>query len=103
MRAEEDMMLTRTKGKQTVSPAARVFGNLQAGDALLPRQASALRKTSALFLAAMVLSAVPLFWAANAAGLLGDVPAAVAQGGSGSKSGAAGGRDEGRDVHRRRP
>lgn len=96
-------MLTRTKGKQTVSPAARVFGNLQAGDALLPRQASALRKTSALFLAAMVLSAVPLFWAANAAGLLGDVPAAVAQGGSGSNSGPVGGDDDDDDVDRSGP
>jgi hypothetical protein len=62
-----------------VSPAARVFSALQADDVLLPGRASALRRSSALFLAAMVLVSAPLFWAANASGLIGDVPTAIAK------------------------
>ncbi len=84
-------MSTQSTGTQAVSPAARVFSNLQAGDALLPGQTPALRKVGALFLALLVLGAVPLFWAANAAGLIGDVPAAVAKG---SNSGPGGGHDD---------
>lgn len=84
-------MPRRTTEARTVSPAARVFANLQADDALLPSEASALRKTSAVFLALLVLAAVPLFWAANAAGLIGDVPAAVAKSGN---SGPGGGDDD---------
>lgn len=84
-------MSTRSTGTRAVPPAARVFSSLQAGDALLPGQTSALRKTGALFLALLVLGAVPLFWAANAAGLIGDVPAAVAKG---SNSGPGGGHDD---------
>lgn len=77
----------------TVSPAARVFSNLQADDALLPGQASALRRSGALFLALLVLGAVPLLLAANAAGLIGDLPAAVAKG-SNSGPGGGGGDDD---------
>jgi hypothetical protein len=73
-------MSRRPTGARTVPPAARVFSNLQADEALLPSEASALRKSSALFLALLVLGAVPLFWAANAAGVIGDVPAAIAKG-----------------------
>jgi hypothetical protein len=88
---EEETMSTPSTGTRAVSPAARVFSSLQAGDALLPGQTSAARKTGALFLALLVLGAVPLFWAANAAGLIGDVPAAVAKG---SNSGPGGGSDD---------
>ncbi len=84
-------MPRRTTEARAVPPAARVFANLQADDALLASEASALRKTSALFLALLVLAAVPLFWAANAAGLIGDVPAALAKGGN---SGPGGGDDD---------
>jgi hypothetical protein len=51
-----------------VPVAARVFGDLQAEDALSPGGVSALRKTGALFFALLVLSATPLFLAAFAAG-----------------------------------
>jgi hypothetical protein len=84
--------LRRTQG--TVSPAARVFSSLQADDVLLPGRASALRKGGALFFALLVLGAVPLFYAANAAGLIGDLPAAVAKG---SNSGPGSGDDDGDD------
>ncbi|HWM54244.1 MAG TPA: hypothetical protein VNO20_02495 [Solirubrobacterales bacterium] len=84
-------MSTQSTGTRAVSPAARVFSSLQADDALLPGQTPALRKAGALFLALLVLGAVPLFWAANAAGLIGDLPAAVAKG---SNSGPGGGSDD---------
>lgn len=84
-------MSRRTKRAPAVPAAARVFSDLQAGDALLPAEASAIRKSSALFLALLVLGAVPLFWAAQAAGVIGDVPAAVAKG---SNSGPGGGDDD---------
>jgi hypothetical protein len=84
-------MSRRITGARPVSPAARVFSNLQADDALLPGEASVLRKSSALFLALLVLGAVPLFWAANAAGVIGDLPAAVAHGGN---SGPGSGDDD---------
>jgi hypothetical protein len=84
-------MSTQSTGTRAVSPAARVFSSLQAGDALLPGQTPALRKAGALFLALLVLGAVPFFWAANAAGLIGDLPAAVAKG---SNSGPGGGHDD---------
>lgn len=84
-------MPRRSKRARPVSGAARVFSDLQANDALLPGQASAMRRTSAVFLALLVLAAVPLYWAANAAGLIGDVPAAVAKG---SNSGPGGGDDD---------
>jgi hypothetical protein len=83
-------MSARTSPR-TVSPAARVFSALQADDVLLPAEASALRKSSALGLILMVLVSAPLFWAANAAGILGDVPTAVAHGGH---SGPGGGDDD---------
>lgn len=84
-------MFTRSPATRTVSPAARAFHSLQADDALLPGQTSALRRSGALFLALLVLGAVPLFWAANAAGLIGDLPAAVAHSGS---SGPGSGHDD---------
>lgn len=83
-------MSTRGEARH-VPGAARVFTNLQANDALLPGHASAVRRTSAILLALLVLAAVPLYWAANAAGLIGDVPAAVAKSGN---SGSGGGDDD---------
>jgi hypothetical protein len=74
-----------------VPAAARVFTNLEADEALLPGQASALRRSGALFLMLLVLGAVPLLMAANAAGLIGDAPAALAKGGN---SGPGGGDDD---------
>lgn len=84
-------MSKRTPRTRAVSPAARVFGNLQADEALLPGETSVLRRSGALFLALLVLGAVPLFWAANAAGVIGDLPTAVAHGGN---SGPGGGDDD---------
>jgi hypothetical protein len=84
-------MSTRGKQARRVPGAARVFNDLQANDALLPGHASAMRRTSAVLLALLVLAAVPLYWAANAAGLIGDVPTAVAKG---SNSGPGGGGDD---------
>lgn len=48
--------------KRALSPAARVFGSLQAEETLLPGEASALRRSGAMFLALLV----------------GDAPAALA-------------------------
>lgn len=76
--------MSSSKGrKRSVPSAARVYSRLHADDALLPGEVSAVRKSGALFLALMVLTAVPLFLAANAAGLIGDAPAAVAKSGPG--------------------
>jgi hypothetical protein len=84
--------MPRTRGnKRALPPAARVFGDLQADDALLPGETSALRRCGALFLALLVLAAVPLYLAATAVGLIGDTPAAVAKG---SNSGPGGGEDD---------
>jgi hypothetical protein len=80
-------MSKRTPRTRAVSPAARVFSSLQADDALLPAETSALRRSGALFLALLVFGAVPLFWAANAAGVIGDLPAAVAHGGNSGPGG----------------
>lgn len=85
-------MSKRSSARRTISPAARVFTQLQADEALLPGETSMLRRSGALFLALLVLGAVPLFWAANAVGVLGDVPAAVAHSGS-SGSGSDGDED----------
>jgi hypothetical protein len=84
-------MSRRSNGASSVPKAARVFNDLQANDALLPGEASAVRKSSAVLLAMLVIAAVPLYWAANAAGLIGDVPAAVAKG---SNSGPGGGGED---------
>jgi hypothetical protein len=81
----------KPKKKRAVPPAARVFSRLQADDALLPGETSALRRSGALVLALMVLAAVPFYLAANAAGLIGDAPAAIAKG---SNSGPGGGGDD---------
>jgi hypothetical protein len=77
--------------KRNVPAAARVFSGLQGGDAVLPGETSAARKSGALLLAILVLAATPLYFAANAAGLIGDAPAAVAKG---SNSGPGGGDDD---------
>jgi hypothetical protein len=74
------------------SPAARAFASLQAEDVLLPSEASALKRSSALFFVVMVLVSAPLFWAANAAGIIGDLPTAVAH--SGSSGPGSGGDDD---------
>jgi hypothetical protein len=85
-------MRTRTREiPQGAPPAARVFTSLQAEDALLPGHASAVRRSGAVFLALLVLGAVPLYLAANAVGLIGGVPAAVAKSGNSGP----GGDDEG--------
>jgi len=84
-------MSTRGKPTRRVPGAARVFSDLQANDAMLPGEASALRRTSAVLLAMLVLGAVPLYLAANAVGLIGDTPAALAKG---SNSGPGGGDDD---------
>lgn len=67
--------------------AARVFSRLEADDALLAAEASTARKSSAVLLALLMFAAVPVFWAANAAGVIGDVPAAVAKGSGPSLAG----------------
>lgn len=85
-------MSKQNSDKRTLPPAARVFSSLQADEALLPGQASALRRSGAIFLALLVLAATPLYFAANAAGLIGDAPAAIAKG---SNSGPGGGDDDG--------
>lgn len=84
-------MSKRNKDKRDVPPAARVFSSLQADDALLPGRASALRRSGAVVLSLLVLGAFPLYLAANAAGLIGDTPAALAKG---SNSGPGGGDDD---------
>jgi hypothetical protein len=63
--------------------AARVFGDLQADDALTPGGVSVARKTSAILLSLMVLATTPLFYAAFAAGVIGDAPTAIAHSNSG--------------------
>lgn len=86
--------------KRTLPAAARVFGSLQAEDAVLPGQTSALRRSGALLLALLVLAATPLYFAANAAGLVGDAPTALAKSNSGpggdddDSSGPGGGDDD---------
>ncbi len=85
-------MSKMSRDKRTLPAAARVYSSLQAEEALLPGQVSAVRRSGALFLALLVLAATPLYFAANAAGLIGDTPAAVAKG---SNSGPGGGDDDG--------
>jgi hypothetical protein len=84
-------MSKKTSDKRTLPPAARVYSGLQAEETLLPGHASALRRSGALLLAFLVLAATPLYFAANAAGLIGDAPAALAKG---SNSGPGGGGDD---------
>lgn len=85
-------MSKKTSNKRTLPPAARVYSGLQAEEALLPGHASALRRSGALFLMLLFLAATPLYFAANAAGLIGDTPAALAKG---SNSGpGSGGEDD---------
>lgn len=84
-------MPTHSDRPRPVPAAARVLGALQAEEALLPGQVSALRRGGATFLALLVLGVVPFFLAANAVGLIGDVPAAIAKSGN---SGPGGGGDD---------
>jgi hypothetical protein len=95
---EEEPMPQRPSNRE-VPPAARAFSALQAEDALLPGEASALRRSLALVLAGLVLVSVPLYGAANAVGLVGDRPLAIAKQGTtsqpGGDDGASGGSGEG--------
>jgi len=84
-------MSEKPGNRRTVPAAARVFGSLQAEETLMPGRASALRRSGAVLLALMVLGAFPLYLAANAAGLIGDTPTALAKG---SNSGPGGGHDD---------
>ena len=77
-----------------LSPAARAFSSLQADDVLLPAEPSGAKRAGAIILTAMVLISAPLFWAANAAGLIGDLPAAIAKSGGGH-----GGDDDDHEGH----
>lgn len=80
-------MSHQSSGSRGVPAAARVFGDLQAEDALSSGGVSALRRTGAIFLALLVFATTPLFFAAFAAGVIGDTPAAVAHGNSGPGGG----------------
>jgi hypothetical protein len=84
-------MSQRSNSRREIPAAARVFGDLQADDALTPGGVSAARRTGALFLAFLVLGLTPLFLAAYATGVIGDPPAALAKG---SNSGPGGGDDD---------
>jgi hypothetical protein len=75
-----------------VPAAARAFAQLQGEEALLPSGASAMRRSGALFFMLLVLGAVPLLYAASAAGLISEAPAALAKG---SNSGPGGDDDDG--------
>lgn len=75
-------------GVTALPPAARAFYNLQGVDVLTPGGHSGTKRSGALFLIVMALLTAPLFLAANAAGLIGDLPAAVAHGSSNSGSGS---------------
>lgn len=87
-------MSNKIRATGSASPAARVFSALQADDVVLPGEASALRRSGAVFLALIVLVSAPLFWAANAAGVIGDVPTAVAHGGNSGPGGGDGDDDD---------
>lgn len=84
-------MSQRSNSSRRVPAAARVFGDLQAGDALNPGGISVTRRASALFLTLLFLSATPLFYAAYAAGIIGDAPTAIAKS---SNSGPGGDDDD---------
>lgn len=75
--------MSQQSSRRSIPAAARVFGDLQASEALAPSGVSVVRKGSAVFLALLVLAATPLFFAAFAAGVIGDAPAALAHGNSG--------------------
>jgi hypothetical protein len=79
-------MSQKSNRRRDLPAAAHVFGDLQATDALAPSGVSALRKASAVFLALLVLGATPLFFAAFAAGVIGDAPTAIAHSNSGPGS-----------------
>ena len=92
-------------GRRKVPAAARVFGDLQADDALTPAGVSAMRRGGALFLVLLFIGATPLFFAAFAAGVIGDAPTALAKSsnsGSGSddsdSSGSGSGDDDDDDT-----
>lgn len=77
-------MAEKLTRQQALPPAACVFSDLQVEEALPSTEISASRRTGALMLACLVLAATPLCFAANAAGLIGDVPAALAKSGTSS-------------------
>lgn len=83
--------MLKRDSRKPVPAAARAFSALQAEDAMLPGGVSLGRRSGAIALAALVLAAFPLYLAANAAGLIGDVPAALAKG---SNSGPGGGGED---------
>jgi hypothetical protein len=74
-------MSRKPGNKRNLPAAARVFADLQADESLLPGGTSALRRTGALFFMFLVLAGTPLYLAANAAGLIGDQPVALAKSG----------------------
>lgn len=84
-------MSKRSNSSRRVPAAARVFGDLQADDALTPGGVSAARKSGAIFLAFLVVGLTPLFLAAYASGVIADPPAALAKDGN---SGPGGGDDD---------
>src|ERR1044072_4258598 len=83
--------MSKRDAKRAIPAAARAFDSLQAEDAILPGGVSLGRRSGAIALAVLVLAAFPLHLAANAAGLIGDVPTALAKG---SNSGPGGGGDD---------
>lgn len=87
-------MSGRPKDNRELPAAARVIGALQTQEALPPAGPSALRRGGAVVLAVLLLSATPLYLSAGGAGLVGDVPVAVAKGPGGEPGG---GDDDGDD------
>src|SRR5689334_6084043 len=105
-------MSKQSNSSRRVPAAARVFGDLQADDALNPGGVSLARKSGAIFFAFLVLGLTPLFLAAYATGVIGDPPAALAKSGnsgpgggddddSGSGSGSGGDEDDDTGTHTR--
>ena len=77
-----------------LDPAARAFLLLAPDRAVVEEsRPSAARRAAGLFLALMVLAAMPLYWVAAASGHGGDQPAAVKSGSSGPGSGEEDGED----------
>jgi hypothetical protein len=77
-------------------PAARAFLHLARDGAVAEESGpSPARRAAGLFLALMVLAAMPLYWVSAASGHGGDQPAAVKSGSSGPGSGEE--DDEGDD------
>jgi hypothetical protein len=89
----------QSREEAKIDPAARAFLHLTPDGAVAENSGpSAARRAAGLFLALMVLAAMPLFWVASASGHGGDQPAAVKSGSSGPGSGHED-DDEGDDGH----